>query len=223
MCSSDLIDEEIKNLKEEEEEKKIEIEPEAEFKDYDKVYNLAKRISAGENVNTPESSQLVAKYPKVLQEFIKIENKRQEDLKNNPSKADSINKKYNDELKNLIDTYGSRINKEDVVEYGSTVTQGLDRNKKAQMLSDALYASKEYQEDFRQIYPSNSLGNKTDEFIVDQTETTVKYTRTGNVNPNYVFDVATQEFPRGTKLIYKVITDQAEYDRMGPKIGRAHV
>ena len=213
---SKFIDEEIKNLKEEEEEKKIEIEPEAEFKDYDKVYNLAKRISTGENVNTPESSQLVAKYPKVLQEFIKIENKRQEDLKNNPSKADEINKKYNDELKNLIDTYGSRINKEDVVEYGSTVSQGLDRNKKAQMLSDALYASKEYQEDFRQIYPSNSLGNKTDEFIVDQTETTVTYTRTGKVNPNYVFDVATQEFPRGTKLIYKVITDQADYDKMGP-------
>jgi hypothetical protein len=62
-----------------------------------------------------------------------------------------------------------------------------------------------YQEGRRQLSPHNSLANTTDiaEFRVSGTNVT--QVRTG-VNTNYVFDVATGNFPEGSSLTYRVMT-----------------
>jgi hypothetical protein len=202
------------NYKEEPtESEEIEIEPEYEANDYDKVYTIARAIAQGKNVNVPENMPFIKNYPKLLEEFKKLEEQRIEALKTEPSKASSINARYDGLVKSLIDDYGYRIpedNNDDVPAYA----QGLDRIKKAQMESDVLYAGRDFQVGYRQVEPSNSLANKTDNFD-EPTTGTGAYTRT-DVNSNYVFDVATREFPPGTQIIYKVIEEQDQYNKMGP-------
>ncbi len=98
----------------------------------------------------------------------------------------------------------------DVPDYAQKNTRTI----KAQMDSDAKYAEKEYQEGYRQVEPSQSLANRTDNLKVDETPTTVVYTRT-DVNKKYVFEVATPNFTVGSELQFKVLTEQDEYDELG--------
>ena len=203
--------------------KKITIEPEYEAKDYEKLYRIAQAISQGKDVNTLENLQLISNYPKLLEQFLKIEKQRNEELGKYKSgditagQVKDINTKYDKLVKDLIDTYGKRVPKtadgteNDIPAYA----QGLNRIKKAQMEADTLYANKEYQDGYKQLTPSNSLANTTDIVKVETVGGTVKYTR-DRVNSNYVFDVATKDFPPGTIITYKVITDEADYDSMEP-------
>lgn len=198
-------------------EEKITVEPEYEAKDYEKLYRIAQAISKGKDINTPESLQLIKNYPKLLDQFKKIEQSRQNALAAEPSKAVSINKEHDALVKDLIDTYGKRVPKtvdgteNDVPAYA----QGLNRIKKAQMEADTMYANKEYQDGYKQLAPSDSLANTTDIVKVETVGGTVRYTR-DKINTNYVFDVATTDFPPGTAITYKVITDEADYDSMEP-------
>jgi len=207
----------LEGVKPEETSTETEIEPEFEVGDYQKVYNLAKSLSKDEADLTPESLDLMAKYNNLLEKLLEFENNRQKDLETIPKDANKINTKYDSLVDDFLKNQGKPIPK-DVTGDENNVpayAQGLDRIKKAQMQSDTMYANAEYQDGYKQIAPSNSLANATDIVKVETVSGTVTYTRNG-VNTNYVFDVATKDFPTGTSIIYRVITDQADYDKMEP-------
>lgn len=87
--------------------------------------------------------------------------------------------------------------------------QDINKNRTQSNQNNA-FANAEYQEGFRQVAPSNSLANTTDlvnvvEFAANQ----IRYER-GDVNKNYVFDVATSTFMPGQKVTYKVMVDGFE-------------
>lgn len=206
---------------EENPEQAVEIEPEYEAGDYKKAYAIGRAIVQGKNVNTPENLQLLTNYPKLIEAAIKIEGERAEQLSENIDEKDvdlinAINDTYDQRAKDLIAS-GKPLPEEVEITSGNVpaTAQMLTRNTAAQMLSDSKYASGEYQEGYRQLFPSTSLGNTTDLVKIDSSDGKIRPVRNG-INPNYVFDVATREFPPGTQVKYRVMTADEDFDNMGP-------
>jgi hypothetical protein len=88
----------------------------------------------------------------------------------------------------------------DFVQNNRFDTTGLQSSR-----SDNNTANVTYQEGRRQTAPSNSLANTTDIAEFRVTGDVVTQVRTG-VNTNYVFDIATGNFPEGSSLTYRVMT-----------------
>ena len=191
----------------------VKIEPEDKAGEYRKAYKLVKDFMEGKDENSPENQELFTKYPNLIEEFKQVELKRQAELKTTKNPT-AVKDKYDQLIRDVIAKGKPFVAEEEEEDLVPAHAQGLDRIKKAQMESDTLYADRDFQVGYRQVEPSNSLGNRTDNFE-EPTTGTGTYKRT-DINSNYVFDVATQEFPPGSKITYKVITDQAEYDKMGP-------
>lgn len=71
-------------------------------------------------------------------------------------------------------------------------------------------ANADFQVGFRQVAPSNSLANATDLVeVVEFAPNQIRYER-GEVNSNYVFDVATNTFMPGHRVTFKVMVDGFE-------------
>jgi len=195
-------------------EQKIEVEPELEKGDYRRAYTLGRAMAQGKNINKIDNLETIANYPNLIEAAAKIEGDRIADLDTAPKgEANAINEKYDQQAKDLIAT-GKPV-PEDVEETENVpdTSQILDRKKLADMKADSDFGNAEYQTGWRQLNPSNSLANKTDNSIIKQTAGTVEYTRT-DVNQNYVFDVATPEVSNGKALTYKVMTDDEYYDSL---------
>jgi hypothetical protein len=192
-----------------------EVEPELERGDYRKAYALGRASAQGKNINQVDNFDLIFNYPNLIEAATKIEADRLAELDAAPkAQVGAINEKYDQQAKDLIAT-GKPV-PEDVDEDEDNVpdtSQVLDRKKLADMKADSDYGNAEYQVGWRQLYPSNSLANKTDNSIVKNTAGTLQETRT-DVNQNYVFDVATPEIAPGKILTYKVMTDDAYYDSL---------
>jgi hypothetical protein len=93
----------------------------------------------------------------------------------------------------------------DVKDFVQDINQYRTQSNKNNTLANA-----EYQEGYRQVAPSNSLANTTDivnvvEFATNQ----IRYER-GEVNKNYVFDVATSSFMPGHSVTFKVMVSGFE-------------
>ena len=193
-----------------------EIEPELSKGDYKRAYALGRAIAQGKNVNSVDNLEILANYPNLIEQAAKIEGDRLAELKATPkAQASTVNEKYDQQAKDLIAT-GKSIPEdvdEDVDEVPDT-SQGLTRDKLAQMDADSKYANKDYQIGYRQIFPSQSLANATDLVKVNVTAGTVQYNR-DVINTNYVFDMATPEVAPGKALTYKVITADEDYDKLG--------
>lgn len=191
------------------------IEPELEKGDYRRAYALGRASAQGKNINHIDNFDLMFNYPFFIEAATKIETDRLAELDAAPkAKANSINEKYDQQAKDLV-AKGKPV-PEDVDEDEEDVpdvSQGLNRKKLADMKVDSDFGNAEYQVGWRQLYPSNSLANKTDNSYIKQTAGTVEYTRT-DVNKNYVFDVATPEVIPGKALTYKVMTDDEYYDSL---------
>lgn len=196
-------------------EQKTEIEPELEKGDYRKAYTLGRAMAQGKNINKIDNLETIANYPNLIEAAAKIEGDRIADLNAAPkAETNTINEKYDQQAKDLIAT--AKPVPEDIEEGTEDVpdtSQILDRKKLADMKADSDFGNAEYQTGWRQLNPSNSLANKTDNSIIKQTAGTVEYTRT-DVNQNYVFDVATPEVGQGKALTYKVMTDDEYYDSL---------
>jgi len=192
------------------------IEPELNKGDYRRAYALGRAIAQGKNVNSVDNLEILANYPNLIEQSANLEQARANELSNaSKEQADGINQKYDQLAKDLI-AKGKPV-PGDVEEGGDDVpdtSQTLSRDKIAQMDADSKYANKEYQTGYRQIYPSQSLGNTTDLVKVNVTAGTVQYTRDG-INKNYVFSVATPEVMPGKSLTYKVITSDEDYANLG--------
>lgn len=213
----DDIDKLLAILKNKPEEEIIpEIEPEYEAGDYRKAYIIGRDFAQGKEINTPENQSIIATYNKLIDATIKIEKDRIQELEKNPDLIDNINNVYDQKVRDLI-VSGKPLPEEVEITTGNVpaTSQMLTRNLAAQMRTDSQYASGEYQEGYRQLFPSLSLGNTTDIVKIDFSDGVIRPVRDG-VNPNYVFDVATREFPPGSQVKYKVMTADEDFNNMGP-------
>lgn len=113
-----------------------------------------------------------------------------------------------EERQAMLDTELALEQEEEIGEEIETVEdydQDNIRNRR-DMEMESIDSNADFQVGLRQIAPADSLGNTTDLVNITFANNTTKYER-GEVNSNYVFDVATADFKKGQPVIYRVITD----------------
>jgi hypothetical protein len=101
------------------------------------------------------------------------------------------------------------VEEEDTSKDVKDFVQDINKYRTQSNQNNAL-ANAEFQEGLRQVAPSNSLANKTDNSEIVEYEAGKFRQQRLDVNKNYVFDVATSTFMPGQRVTYKVMVDGFE-------------